>query len=197
MLEQPQPGASGTTAALERVPTLAEKLGTTPHLSPLLMKAKRLGLGPHELAVLAVQRGCIHYSTGTEPAGELASREQLSDAELAIALLCVSMPYDPHFIRCGAAMLGSENNSPEQIARLAVMERCVSVVRYVAEAGVKFEPDNHFWSDVLRLLPPSSPARPGVLPHPTRFVAMTGFTRKGPGLVVEWQRPRPARKYAV
>ena len=31
----------------------------------------------------------------------------------------------------------------------------------------------------------------GVMPHPTRFVAMTGITRKGVGLVTQWIRPWP------
>ena len=37
--------------------TLAAKLGTTAHLSSLLHRAQRLGLGPRELEILAVQRG--------------------------------------------------------------------------------------------------------------------------------------------
>ncbi len=161
------------------------------------MKAKRLGLGPHELAVLAVQRGCRHYSNGDEAGGELVSRGQFPDEELAIALLSTAMPYDPHSIRFGAAMLGSELNSPRQLARLAVMERCVALVRHISEAGKKFEPENCFWPELLELLPPSDPPKEGIFPHPTRFVAMTGFTRQGPGLVVEWHRPRSRQKLAA
>jgi len=87
-------------------------------------------------------------------------------------------------------MLGAEGNSPAQLARLAVLERSVVPVRYVAETGRKFEPENPFWKELLEAMPPSAAPNEGVMPHPTRFVAMTGFTRKGPGLVVEWQRPR-------
>jgi len=170
-------------------PTLAEKLGHTPHDSPLLQKAERLGLGPTDLQTLAVQRGCIHYSTGEEPPVPLASEEQFSNEELAIALLCVALPYDPRSLRCGAAMLGADNNSPERLAQLAVRERSVVPVRHVAEAGRKFEPENPFWQALLKALPRVIIPDCGALLHPTRFVAMTGFTRKGPGLVVEWQRP--------
>lgn len=170
--------------------TLAARLGTTTHLSPLLHKAKRLGLGPRELETLAVQRGCVHYSTGEEPSERLTTVEDLPDDELAITLLSPGLRYDPHSIRCGAAMLGAEGNCPRRLARLAVMERSVVPVRHVAEAGRRFEPQNPFWQELLDLLPPSPAPRAGVLPHPTRFVAMTGFTRRGPGLVVEWQRPR-------
>ena len=87
-------------------------------------------------------------------------------------------------------MLGAEGNSPERLARLAILERSVVPIRYVAKAGRKFEPENSFWQKLLQALPSSAAPKDGVLPHPTRFVAMTGFTRKGPGLVVEWQRPR-------
>ncbi len=173
-----------------QTPTLAAKLGTTTHLSPLLHKARRLGLGPKELQILAVQRGCRHYSDGSEPESLLASEIDFSNEELAIALLSTALPYDPHSIRCGAAMLGSEGNEPRRLARLAVMERCVAPVRHVAQAGQRFEPENRFWTELMVALPPAPPAKAGILPHPTRFVAMTGFTRSGPGLVVEWQRPR-------
>lgn len=174
--------------------TLAAKLGTTAHLSSLLHRAQRLGLGPRELEILAVQRGCRHYSNGSEPAEPLASENEFSNEELAIALLSTALPYEPHSIRCGAAMLGAEGNDPRRLARLAVMERSVVPVRYVAEAGRRFEPEERFWREVLEALPASPPPKQGVLPHPTRFVAMTGFTRRGPGLVVEWQRPVMIRR---
>ena len=170
-------------------PTLAAKLGTTTHLSPLLLKARRLGLGPDELQILAAQRGCRHYSNGSEPGQPLALESDFSNEELAIALLSTALPYDPRSIRCGAAMLSAEGNQPRRLARMAVMERCVTSVRHVAEAGQRFEPGNRFWRDLLAAVPRTPVPPPGVFPHPTRFVAMTGFTRRGPGLVVEWQRP--------
>ena len=170
-------------------PTLATKLGTTTHLSPMLRKVRCLGLGPNELQILAAQRGCRHYSNGSEPEQPLALESEFSNEELAIALLSTALPYDPHSIRCGAAMLGAQGNNPRRLARMAVMERCITPVRHVAEAGQRFEPENNFWKELLTVLPGTPVPPSGVLPHPTRFVAMTGFTRRGPGLVVEWQRP--------
>jgi hypothetical protein len=178
-------------------PTLATKLGTTTHLSPLLHKAQRLGLGPKELEILAVQRGCRHYSNGSEPTQPLVTENEFSNEELAIALLSTALPYEPHSIRCGAAMLGATGNNPRKLARLAILERCITPVRYVAEAGKGFEPENGFWQELLGALPSVPLPKSGVLPHPTRFVAMTGFTRRGPGLVVEWQRPAPPRGKGV
>ncbi len=174
--------------------TLASRLGTTTHLSPLLHKARRLGLGPRELEVLAVQRGCAHYSTGEEPDRPLATTEDLPNEELSIALLSPALRYDPHSVRCGAAMLGADGNRPRRLARLAILERATIPVRYVAEAGRRFEPDNPFWQELLKQLPTTPPPKSGVLPHPTRFVSMTGFTRRGPGTIVTWLRPRQPGK---
>ena len=176
--------------------TLAHRLGTTTHVSPLLMKARRLGLRvPEDLCTLAVQRGCRHYWQGTEPEGELVPQAKLSNAELALALLTIAAPYDPHMIRCGAAMLSASGNDPATLACLAAWERSEAVVRYVAECGSGYEPENPFWSELLGLLPPALPPKPGVLPHPTRFVAMNGYERGvGRKITTEWQRPqkRPA-----
>ena len=170
--------------------TLAAKLGTTTHLSPLLHKARRLGLGPKELEVLAVQRGCDYYHDGSPLPPPPVSRADFSDVELAIALLNPALRYDPQTLRLGAAMLGAEGNDPAEIARLSMMERAEAIVRYVATAGNRFEPANPFWAALLALLPSGPPPKSSVVPHPTRFVAMTGFTRRGAETVVEWIRPR-------
>lgn len=176
--------------------TLAHRLGTTAHISPLLMKARRLGLRvPQDLETLAVQRGCKHYWQGNEPTQELLKQGQFSNEELAIALLTVAGKYDPHAIRCGAAMLGAEGNDPANLARLTLLERSETVVRYVADCGKLYEPENLFWRKLLSLLAPAVPPKPGVLPHPTRFVAMNGYVRGvGKKITTEWQRPqhRPA-----
>ena len=179
-------------------PTLATRLGTTTHVSTLLRKARKLGLvAPDDLSSLAVQRGCRHYWHEGVPDGELATREQFSDEELAIALLDVALSFDPHAIRCGAAMVNAEGNSPKRLAWLAKLERSEQVLRYVAECGKKYEPENAFWDELLALLPVTPPPKDGALPHPTRFVAMTGFIPGvGRKLVIEWQRPQ-RRKLAA
>ena len=172
--------------------TLATRLGTTTHISALLRKAAGLGLRtPGDLSALAAQRGCRHYWHEGVPKGELATREQFSDEELAIALLNVALPFDPHAIRCGAAMVGAEGNSPKQLAWLAKLERSERVLRYVADCGKKYEPENPFWPELLALLPITPPEKDGALPHPTRFIEMTGFLPGvGRKIVTEWQRPQ-------
>jgi len=163
----------------------------TAHVSPLLMKAARLGLrGPEDLCTLAVQRGCRHYSQGEEPRDEMVSRVDFSDEELAASLLTIAGPYDPHSIRCGAAMLGAKGSDPVALARLAKWERSEAVFRYVAECGSRFEPDNPFWRTLISILPECTPLKSGVMPHPTRFVAMNGYERGiGGKITYEWQRP--------
>jgi hypothetical protein len=173
-------------------PTLAEKLGTTPHISALLRKAQRLGLNAESLERLAIQRGCDYYDEGEPLPSVSITEEQFSDEETAIALLNPALRYHPQTLRLGAAMLGAEGNDPEKIARLAKHERCESVVRYVAEAGRRFEPGNKFWERLLSFLPVTRAPQSSVVPHPTRFVAMTGITRHGVETVTEWIRPRPA-----
>lgn len=179
-------------------PTLATRLGTTTHVSSLLWKASQLGLRtPDDLSALAVQRGCRHYWHEGIPDQESVGCEQFTNEELALALLNVALPYDPHAIRCGAAMTGAEGNSPKRLAWIAKLERSEQVLRYVAECGKKFEPENSFWTELLALLPVTPPPKEGALPHPTRFVAMTGYVRGvGPKIVTQWERPQ-RRKIAA
>ena len=171
-------------------PTLAAKLGTTTHLSPLLRKALRLGLTAEGLERLAIERGCDYYGRGEPLPLTQVSPQQFSNEELAVALLNPALRYHPQTLRLGAAMLGAAGNSTEEIARLAKMERGQAIVRYVAEAGKGFEPGNSFWTTLLALLPVTPSPKSSVVPHPTRFVAMTGITRRGVETVVEWIRPR-------
>jgi len=89
--------------------------------------------------------------------------------------------------------LNAQDNEPGKLARLAKWERWEAIVRYVAEAGRRFEPQNPFWTELLELLPLTPPPKSSVVPHPTRFVAMTGITRRGVETVVEWIRPAAPR----
>lgn len=173
-------------------PTLAEKLGTPMRESTLLQKAERLGLhAPEVLESLGVARGCWHYrSPDLIPAPDV-SESEFSNAELAVALLSPSLPYSPHTIRVGAAMLGATGNDVTKLAQLVLAEGCVAAVRYIASAALRFEPDNFFWRQLLDRLPETPPIQEGVMPHPTRFVSMAGMTRAGSRPVTIWIRPRP------
>jgi hypothetical protein len=170
--------------------TLARRMGTTEHLSPLLQKLRRMGLGSASaLMQIAVQRGCRYYAGAVDGAMEDPGRTFLPDEELAVALLHGSTPWSPESIRMGAAMLGAPGNDARRLARLARLERCERALRHVAEAGLHFEPTNPFWSELLRLLPHQPAVADGIMPHPTRYVAMTGLTRDGRTLRTQWIRP--------
>lgn len=87
-------------------------------------------------------------------------------------------------------MLSATDNDAATVVRLAVSEEAVVLVRYIATAGLHFEPDNRFWRQLLDRLPEVQPLAEGVMPHPTRFVSMTGMTREGMRPVAVWIRPR-------
>jgi len=116
----------------------------TAHISGLLIKAKPLdrcrGLG-----AAGDSAGCDYYHEGEPLPPAPVSEEQFSNEELAIALLNPALRYHPQTLRLGAAMVGAESNDPEKIARLAKHERSESIVRNVAEAGRRFEPNNDCW----------------------------------------------------
>lgn len=174
--------------------TLAHRLGMTAHVSPLLMKAAMLGFdSPEKLEGLARKRGLRYYSdpagTVSEDTVEYRTEGDLSNEELAICLLSICFPYSQQRIRMGGAMLSAEGNSASGIAKLAVEEHSERVVHYIASLGNRVEPDNPFWSKLLNLLPDFEAPRPDLLPHLTRFVAMTGFTRNGRETVMQWIRP--------
>lgn len=175
-----------------KTPTLAEKLGLSPHDSALLRKAAGLGLGSTEkLESLAVERGCWHYRSPDLVQSSEVPESDFTNEELALALLSPALPYSPHTIRVGAAMLGATDNDVSVLVNLAVGEHAVAPVRYIAGAALRFEPENPFWRQLLDRLPAAPQIEDGVMPHSTRFVSMTGMTRTGTGPVVVWIRPRP------
>src|SRR5438552_2932195 len=98
--------------------TLAAKLGTTTHLSPLLRKAQRLGLDAPGLELLAIQRGCDYYHDFSPLPASTITEKEFSNEELAVALLNPALRYHPQTIRLGAAVLGADGNEVAEIARL-------------------------------------------------------------------------------
>ncbi len=158
---------------------------------PLLEKVRRLGLSlPHDLERLAVMRGCDYYARDLgqrqPPLGEVA----LSNTELAIALIAPAPGPAAREIRLAAALLGAPDVRADEVAALAVEENCAEVVRHIALSGRRFEPENALWQTLLARLP-NVKIDADRLPHPTRFVEMTGLDRGRVGIVTRWIRPRP------
>lgn len=177
--------------------TLARRLGMTAHLSPLQMKARRLGLrGVADLERLAVQRGCSYYQVlpsdnvlREEPPLRV-SRADFSNAELAIALLSFP-PVNLLRQRMGAAMLSAPDVEVAALAALSVAERCGGIVHYIADCGHEVEPENEYWMR-LRSELSTHVYEATEMPHPTRFIEMTGVTRGKIGIEKHWVRPIPA-----
>jgi hypothetical protein len=179
--------------------TLAKRLGINAHISPLLQKAKRLGIcQPSDFEEIAIARGLRYYGRPSERLNVCESRQiddlneaDFSNEELAIALMSPALPYSLNRLRMAGAVLGMPNLSLEKILILARMERCESTVRYIAELAHEVEPNQHFWQSLIANLPPVVPTPPDVLPHPSRFVAMSGYDRTGRVMQRQWIRPLP------
>jgi hypothetical protein len=174
------------------VPTLAQTLHTTTPLSPLLRKARRLGVHTvNDMIRLAAQRGCRHYAPQPDARSLSISSGQLGDDELTILLLVGENPYEPAAIRCAAQLARSPRVNPARLARLAIMENCERVLTHIARAGAGHDPEGtSFWIDLLNRLPASPPREEPALPHWSRFVSMPGIQRSGPA-AIRWLVPRP------
>lgn len=175
--------------------TLAEQLGTTTHLSPLLMKARRLGLRePEDFEKLAIVRGCRYYDTRCEydslkeNAQFHVSLNTFGNAELGIALLSPNLPESQMRIRMAAAILASRTVRADEVVELAEQEGCGSMLSYIAACGNEVEPDERFWTNVLARSEHGDEGLP-YRPHPTRFVEMTGITRGRIATLKRWIRP--------
>ncbi len=158
--------------------------------SPLLEKARQIGLSlPVDLERLAVTRGCDYYVRDLAPRVPPLGKVDLSDAEVAIALIAPSLHPTAREIRLGAALLGAADVDAEEVASLAIQENCASVVRYIALCGRRYEPENLFWQELLDRLPDVA-VDASEMPHPPRFVEMTGIDRGKIGALTRWIRPR-------
>ena len=131
----------------------------------------------------------FHLSPDLGPFAGTVEGVPLSIAGLAIALVAPSLQPRARQIRLAAALLGAADESAVDVATLAVDENCVGVVRYIASCGSRFEPRNAFWTDLLNALPETEIDRDH-LPHPTRFVEMTGIDRGKVGTSTRWLRAR-------
>ncbi len=179
--------------------TVAEQIGQTPHLSPLLRRLRSVGLTqPDDLRRLAVARGCWHYRRPDDDLKKECSSpvwENVSDVELAMGMLTAAQRFDPVLVRCAAQLLSGDRISIETIVRLAVQERAVPVVRHIASAGAALDSETREkWQRLLAMLPAGPEVIEGRLPHRTRFVSEGGLFRRNGHLDRTghraWLRPR-------
>lgn len=158
--------------------------------SRLLAKMRRAGLAvPLDLERLAIARGCYYYARCLPSREPISKDVAFCNAEVAIALVAPALHPSAREIRLAAALLGSPGIHAEEVALLAVEENCVEIIRHIALSGCQFEPTNSFWQKLVHLLPVEA-ALSDKMPHPTRFVEMTGIDRKKIGTTMRWIRPR-------
>lgn len=172
------------------MPTLAQTLETTTPVSPLLRKARRLGIhSVDDMIALSALRGCNHYMRDTSSVP--VPPNELGDEELTILLIVGENSYEPTAIRCAAQLARSPFVNPANLARLALMEKCERVLAHIARAGIDHDADGaDFWHDVLNRLHAPPAREESALPHWTRFVSMPGIQRSGPA-PIRWLIPRP------
>jgi hypothetical protein len=174
--------------------SLAARLGESRHASVLLRRLRRLGLRDlRDLVAIAVQRGCTHYrSAAVGSDANDPGREELPDEELIVALLAGEHPFDPIAVRCAAQLAGGEGVDAGRLATLARRDRCERALAHIARAGAEHDQaGSEFWAALLSALRPHAPVPPGVLPHWTRFAALTGVRPNDHvGLKSVWLRAR-------
>ena len=164
------------------MPTVAEQLGSTPHLSPLLRKVRKLGFSdPDDLRKLAVKRGCTHYR---RPGDDIdlvydPGNDILPDAQLTFALITAGQKFDPQWIRAAVQLLSGAEVSADEAVRLATWERCRGLLRSVAEAGMRYDDEQgEFWRKIVNRLKDTPMPPEGRLPHASRYFISSGV---GPG----------------
>jgi hypothetical protein len=87
-------------------------------------------------------------------------------------------------------LLSHPSNQIAKLACLAKQEQSEAIVREIALAGARYEPESAFWNALLARLPETPPLKSGVMPHHSRFVSTPGII--GPGRkmgTTTWLRP--------
>ena len=161
--------------------TLAQALEITTPVSPMLRKARRLGLhGVEAFIALAIARGCRHYASPITLSSLAPTRIELSDEELVVLLLLGENRYEPTAVRCAAQLARSPHVDPGRLVWLAITEKVERVLTYIAHLGLLHDIDGReFWQRMLDGLPPAPQRAEPNLPHWTRFVSMPGRQRSG------------------
>jgi hypothetical protein len=165
------------------VPTLAQKLGDTAHVSGLAIRlARASGAGQRLsewLLKVAVGRGAKHYQRDFDPALP-PDNPAISDEEIGIALCLEQNSYRLDLLRAAAQFLSSPAVDAPRLCRLAVQERCEPVLLHIAAIAEQYAPREEPWATLRRQLRPRPVPRTDALPHWTRLVSYSGITQEGP-----------------
>lgn len=171
-------------------PTLAQKLGTVPHVSSLLHRITRLSGCPLDqvgewLLKTAISRGARHY-TRDFPLALPEDAGDVTDEEIGVGLCLGVHTYQSVYLRAAAQLLSSPRIDIESLQRLAVLERAEAVLLHIAAAAERVAPDMEPWSEIRRRLGRGASILKDELPHWSRFVSQTGVTAFGGGPEIKW-----------
>ncbi len=171
-------------------PTLADRVGDVTHASALLRRLRRLsGCAATDLPAwllrCAVERGASHYRRSFDPTLP-ADQPSLTCEELGVALCLAHHPFDATLIRAAAQLLSAPSTAADVLVQLAVMERCEPILLHIADAAHRVAPALEPWRTLRDKLPCRHRVRLDALPHWSRFVLQTGYTRTGRGQHVTW-----------
>jgi hypothetical protein len=165
------------------MPTLAQELRESSHVSALLRSARLLGFSStNDFIRLAVTRGCFHYSPGFPSFESDPGLAAVSNEELVSLLLLGSNEFDPFAIRCAAQLISACD--AKLLAFVARRERVERPLAHIATAALEHDAGNkEYWTKLLACLGEQPLIPEGIMPHWSRFVSQTGVTRDGEGSV--------------
>jgi hypothetical protein len=165
------------------MPTLAQELRETSHVSALLRTARLCGFcTTNDFIRLAVARGCYHYRPGYPPIENDPGSTVISNEELVSLLLLGSNEFEPFAIRCAGQLISSCD--AERLAFVARRERVERSLAHIAAAALLHDAENEeYWNRLLKGLGNQASIPEGIMPHWSRYVSQTGVTKDGGGSV--------------
>lgn len=159
--------------------TLAKRLGSTVHVSPLRIKMQRIR-GPNLcggtaliedwLVDVANARGArvvVRNAPTGRPAPPPAESE-LSNAELIVGLLLTQNRDRPQILRLAAQLISGGKVQLDELARLAIQERVERVLAELARQALRVEPQHALWRKIAGEFGSCQPLREPLL-HFTRL----------------------------
>ena len=172
----------------DQILTLAEWLGMTRHISPLLQQLKRVkqdvNVMTQWLMNIAYARGASAYPRPPATPEEIQQASDFSDEEIAVALCHPDLPVDMIRIRMTAQLMSKKNTDAAGFARLIKMERTERIFRHIVVCANKIIPHHPLWDRLSESFGNTPLPESGKLPHWSRFAFVTGLTRSGHGKTI-------------
>ena len=150
--------------------TLAQRLGISAPVSPLLMKIRRLSQGRSLVPWLIAMANDRGYTAvqGTVAAPGPAMSGSLSNEELATAFLLPAMPDEPQSLRLAAQMISRAEVNVSALFRLAEREGVLRLLSGLAQEALKVSPVHEVWLALANATGQQKPLRDRLI-HWTRL----------------------------